>query len=334
MPRLKSILIAANHDNTAAFLPPALREQIRAITEEIVWFDPTNVTTARWHEAIRETNPDVIIGCWSTPMLPTELPDRTKYFCYLAGSVRNKITRAHIESGLLVTDWGSSIGRFIAEGALMHILCCLRSIPFWTTEMHINRGWKDENAATSSLFDRPVGIHGFGRISRELVKLLAPFNCPVSVFAPDVDEQSASSLGVTASPSLEALFEQNDIVVELAPLNDATRGSVTATHFQLLSPGNVFVNVGRAGTTDEAALLAIAKEGKIALGLDVFHQEPLEPNSPLRGLPNVTLTPHDAGPMAACGPAAGAFSVANLVAYAEDRPLQSIISPAIYDQST
>jgi len=334
MPRPTTILIAVNDTNLERFLPVPLRAQLEAIAENTVWFDPTDVAEAEWHAVVRDTNPDIVVGCWSTPALPAELPSRTRYYCYLAGSVRPKVTRAQIEQGLLVTDWGSSISRYIAEAALLHILSCLRNTRYWTTEMHVNRGWQADHGTTSTLFKRSVGIHGFGRIARELVKLLASFNCPISVFAPNVDEKNAPSLGVTASPSLEALFEQNDVVVELAPLNDATRGSVHATHFQLLSPGNVFVNVGRAGVTDEAALLAVAQAGKVMLGLDVYHEEPLAADSPLRGLRNVSLTPHNAGPTDDGGPSAGAFSVANLIAYAEDRPLQSVITPAVYDQST
>ena len=90
----------------------------------------------------------------------------------------------------------------------------------------------------------------------------------------------------------------------------------------------------RAAITDETALLRVATEGRIAVGLDVFVQEPLPPDSPWRGLRNASLTPHIAGPTVDRYPDAGAFALKNLRAYAEGRPLEAVVTPAIYDQST
>jgi phosphoglycerate dehydrogenase-like enzyme len=95
---------------------------------------------------------------------------------------------------------------------------------------------------------------------------------------------------------MERLFSDNDIIVELAPLIPETVGTVTEAHLRLIRPGGVFINVGRGAVVDEAALLRVAAEGKIQVGLDVFTQEPLPKESGFRGLRNVTLTPHLAGP--------------------------------------
>jgi phosphoglycerate dehydrogenase-like enzyme len=94
------------------------------------------------------------------------------------------------------------------------------------------------------------------------------------------------------------------------------------------------VNVGRGAVVDEAALLRVAQEGKIMVGLDVYGVEPLPLDSPFRGLRNVTLTPHIAGPTTDRRRDAGAFALKNLSAYFEDRPLQAVVTPAVYDTST
>ena len=334
MPRPNILLVAINAPETAGFLPDELRQQVETLADRVVWFDPTDASPETWLQTLQEVNPEVMFGCWSTPALPPDLPPRLRYVCYLAGSVRKILTRRHVENGLVVTDWGNSISLFIAEAALLHILSCLRRVPYWVREMHERQGWKTPTSPTATLFDRRVGIHGFGRIAKEFVKLLAPFRCPISVYAPDVNAENAPTLGVQASSSLEALFEDNDIVVELAPLNDKTRGSITEKHLRLLSPGNVFVNVGRAGTVDESGLLKVAAEGEVLFGLDVFHQEPLAADSPLRGMANVCLSPHNAGPTTEGQSAAGAFALRNLQAYHDDQPLHSVITPEIYDRST
>ena len=187
---------------------------------------------------------------------------------------------------------------------------------------------------TASLFGRRVGIHGFGRVTRELLRLLRPFGCPVTVFSSRINAATAREHDVTVAPSLEAMFDESDIVVELAALTPATKGMVTGEMLRRLRPGSVFVNVGRGLVVDEAALVGIAREGRVFFGLDVFAAEPLPADSPLRGLPNVALTPHMAGPTTDRYVDAGAFAIGNLHAYAEGRPLQAVVTPAVYDVST
>ena len=70
------------------------------------------------------------------------------------------------------------------------------------------------------------------------------------------------------------------------------------------------------------------------VGLDVYGVEPLPADSPFRGLRNVSLTPHIAGPTSDRRRDAGAFAVGNLAAYAAGRPLQAVITPTVYDTST
>jgi phosphoglycerate dehydrogenase-like enzyme len=156
----------------------------------------------------------------------------------------------------------------------------------------------------------------------------------ISAYAPDVDATTAARHGIKAAASLEALFADNEIIVELAPLIPETTGIVTEKLLRLIRPGGVFVNVGRGAVVDEAALLRVAQEGKIAVGLDVFSLEPLPADSGFRGLPNVTLTPHLAGPTTDRRRDAGEFALNNLRAYAEDRPMQALITPRVYDTST
>ena len=262
------------------------------------------------------------------------MPSNLRYVCYLAGSIKKLITRQQIEDGLLVTNWGDSISRTIAECALLHVLSSLRNATRWTLDMHSRGAWKNETTRTASLFGRKVGIRGFGRIAREFIALLAPFRCEISVLAPDVDAAIATQHGIRVSPDLDDLFTYHDIVVELAPLIDATRRTITESHLRKLRPGGVFINVGRGATVDEDALLRVAREDKINVGLDVYSEEPLPKDSGFRGLANVMLTPHLAGPTTDKRPDAGAYGVRNLHAYAHDQPMVGTITPEVYDQST
>jgi phosphoglycerate dehydrogenase-like enzyme len=334
MPHPASLLAALTQQELTEFLPEPLLSGVRAVPARFDRLDPEGLDAAGFHRHLAASNPEVLLTCWRTPPLPAQLPSNLRYVCHLAGSIKKLVTREHIRGGLLVTNWGGSISRTVAEYALFHIFSCLRHATHWTFVMHRDRGWKNGDTATASLFGRRVGLHGFGPAARELLALLRPFGCAVSVFAPDADAAAEAAFGIRRAPSLAALFSDNDVIVELAPLIPATTGIVDEKLLRLIRPGGVFVNVGRGAVVDEAALLRVAREGKITIGLDVFGTEPLPADSGFRGLANVTLSPHLAGPTTDRRRDSGDLALANLRAYAEGLPLQAVITPKVYDTST
>ncbi len=336
MSRPSSLLALLTPVEVREFLPEPMLGQLRALVPEFRLLDPTGMSEATFARELAATNPDILVGCWKTPQLPDSLPPRLRYVCYITGSVKKLIARAHLDAGLLVTNWGGVISRTVAEAALFHVLACLRNASHWAVTMHQPgvAAWKNGLSDSRSLFCRSVGIHGFGPVARELVALLKPWQCPVSVFAPDLTPELAQTYGVRPADSLDTLFSGHEIVVELAPLIPATTGIVTERLLRLIRPGGVFVNVGRGAVVDEAALLRLAREGRISVGLDVYSTEPLPADSGFRALPRVSLTPHTAGPTIDRYPDAGAFALANLRAYVAGQTPVAVVSPAIYDQST
>lgn len=335
--RLRALRVLAilTDQEMAEFFPHELRGNLQSIAGDLAVFDPgENGRTVNLPALFERVAPDVLVGCWNTPALPDQLPRQLRYVCYLAGSVRTMVQRRHLTDGLVVTNWGTSISRTVAEGALAHILAALRRTSHWAVAMHTQGAWRDDRTETKSLFGRTVGLHGFGGVARALVPLLQPFGVAISVCAPDVTPEAARTAGVKRAPSLEALFAENDIVVELAPLTPETEHSVTEKHLRLLRPGSVFVNVGRGAVVDEAALVRVAREGRVQFGLDVFTQEPLPADHPLRGLSNVSLTPHIAGPTTDRRRDAGLLALRNLRAFAEGRALDAVVTTEVYDQSS
>lgn len=336
MPRVSSLLAVLAGFEVREFLPEPLLSELRAIAPQFKLVDAGTLDRTAFARELAAMNPDILVGCWRTPPLPEALPPRLRYVCYITGSVKRLITRAHLERGLQVTNWGGSIARTVAEAALFHILACLRNASHWAIAMHQPgvASWKDGRTDARSLFCRSVGIHGFGPVARELVKLLKPWNCTVMALAPDLTAELANAYGIERAPSLDALFSGNEIIVELAPLIPATTGIVTERLLRLIRSGGVFVNLGRGAVVDEEALLRVASEGRISVGLDVFGVEPLPADSGFRALPRVVLTPHIGGPTLDRYPDAGAFALKNLHAYVEGRPLEAVVTPEIYDQSS
>lgn len=334
MSGLKKILALITPDEARDFLPEPLWSELARMGAPFQHINPLDLDDAATGRMLETVNPEIIIAAWKTSALPFPAPADLKYVCYLCGSVKKLVTRAHLDHGLLVTNWGGSISRIVAEWALFHILSCLRRATGWALAMHLEQGWKDGGTETASLFGRKVGIHGFGMVTRELIALLKPFSADIQVCAPDVDAVVEKTYGITRSPSLDTLFAENDIIVELAPLIPETTGVVTERLLRRIRPGGVFVNVGRGAVVDEAALLKVAREGKLQIGLDVFTEEPLPPDSPFRGLRNVTLTPHLAGPTTDRRCDAGRFAMANLRAYLQGGPLQAVVTPGVFDRSS
>jgi len=291
-----------------------------------------------WERLWRTSPADILISAWQTPSLNSTLQPvdlkQLRYVCYLAGSVRKLVPRELIEQGLVVTNWGSSISPTVAECTLMLILMALRRASHWAVAMHRDGAWKDRSTFTQSLLGRRVGIHGFGSISQCLVPMLRPFTSRLQAYSPSMPDTMFSSFGVKRLSSLKELFAESDVVVELAAATPENYHVVTESHLRMIPEGGVFVNVGRGCVVDKEGLLRVAREGRLQIALDVFEQEPLPADSPLRGLPNVTLLPHLGGPTRDRRRDAGALALKNLRAFLNGEPLDAVVNLEVYDRSS
>lgn len=337
----KSLLVALSEAEEADFLPPETRARLEAL--------PLRLTTVRWAGAapreviaqLREIRPDALLCAWSFPPLPEDLDvgarGELRYVAYLAGSVRRLVPRALIERGLAVTNWGNSVSRTVAECGLLLVLMAMRRASYWAVAMHRERGWKDGlGTVTQSLFGRSVGIHGFGSIAQQLVPLLRPFGVRISAFSPSMPAEVFHRHGVRPERSLEELFAGNDIIVELAAYSPGNHHVVTEPLLRSIRPGGAFVNIGRGAVVDEAALARVARDRTrdLEVALDVYEEEPLPAGSPLRGLPNVALLPHIAGPTKDRRCDSTALALANLERFARGSKIDGLVTPEIYDRST
>ena len=332
----RPVLCVLNETEKDDFLPSDLWAKLTSLPLALDYVPTPLADGATLGGILAERGAEVLLSGWSTPPLAADLPigaeDQLKYVCHLAGSVRNLIPRELIERGLEVTNWGSSASRTVAECGLLLMLSALRRSSYWAVAMHRDGLWKDrDTVVTGSLFERAVGLHGFGLIARELVKLLQPFQVRIATYAPGVSDAILAKSGVVRARTLEELFSTNDVIVELAPLTPLTFHSVDEMILRAIRPGSVFVNIGRGAVVDEAALVRVAAEGAIQVALDVFEQEPLPLTSPLRGMPNVTLLPHIAGPTKERRRDCGALACRNLERYVNNEPLEARVTLDIYD---
>ncbi|MBT5815349.1 MAG: hydroxyacid dehydrogenase [Opitutales bacterium] len=331
-------IICLTEAEIETFLPGERHAEAKALLGPCLEIDPGDIENeTEWNNLIKECDAEIILSAWKMQALSHDILDTApnlKYVCYLAGSVRSKIDRSLIDKGLLVSNWNSSISRTISECALLLVLCCMRQVSHWSQKMHSSGAWKNPETTTQSLFERRVGIHGFGLISQKLIPLLKPFTNKISAHSPGVPQSIFNDLGVAQVDSLETLFSENDVVIELAALTDENYRIVTEDLLRSIPVGGAFVNVGRGAVVDEDALFRVASEGRLQVGLDVYGEEPLAADSPFRGLPNVLLLPHIGGPTTDRRVDAGDHALENLRRYKDAKELIRGFDLKIYDRST
>jgi gluconate 2-dehydrogenase len=115
--------------------------------------------------------------------------------------------------------------------------------------------------------------------------------------------------------SMDDLLAECDFVVVMTPLTPATEGLIGEEQFRKMKPSAIFINASRGPVVDEAALIRALSDGTIrAAGLDVFEQEPVQPDNPLLFLPNTVLVPHIGSATAATRFDMAMLAAQNLVA--------------------
>jgi phosphoglycerate dehydrogenase-like enzyme len=331
-------IVALSDAEVADFLPGDLWKELEELLPGHRRVKPPLPRAEDWPRLWKETPGEILVSAWQTPSLNTSVPaadlGSLRYVCHLAGTVRKLVPRELIAGGLLVTNWGDSISATVAECTLMLILMALRRAGYWSVAMHRDGAWKNAQTVTQSLIDRTVGLHGLGVIAQGLVPMLRPFTNRIQAYSPRVPDAVFAALGVKRATSLEALFASSEVVVELAAATAQNLHIVNEKLLRLIPERGVFVNVGRGCVVDEAALLRVAREGRIQVALDVYEQEPLAPDSPFRGLPNVTLLPHLGGPTRDRRRDCGALAVKNLRAFLRGEALDAVVTLEVYDRST
>jgi phosphoglycerate dehydrogenase-like enzyme len=142
------------------------------------------------------------------------------------------------------------------------------------------------------LVGKVLGSVGIGNIGAEMFRLAKPFDMKFIAHDPYADANVAKELGVELVP-LEDVFRRADIVTVNCPLSDKTYHLVNAERLGLMKKTAYFINTARGPIVDQKALTRALAEKHIAgAGLDVFEQEPTDPNDPIFKLDNVIATPH------------------------------------------
>ena len=192
--------------------------------------------------------------------------------------------------GIAVAGTPADNGMSTMELTIALILALLRKLP------QVNSRMREEiwpAIAGNTLAGKTVGVFGFGRIGKEVARILKAFGrTRVLAYSRTLTAEQAMEVGAERA-SFETLLQESDILTIHMPSTAETRGIVGEREFAIMKPGALLVNTARGAIVSEPAMIKALESGKLGgVGLDVYAVEPLPMDHPLRCFDNAVLMSH------------------------------------------
>jgi len=193
-------------------------------------------------------------------------------------------------AGVMVVNAPTSNIVSAAELAISLLLASARFISPAHAALRAGK-WARSKYTGAELFEKTLGIVGFGRIGQLVAHRMQAFGMNVVAYDPYLQPARAAQLGVSLL-TLDELLAQSDFITIHLPKTKETANLIGVDALKKVKPSVRIINAARGGVLDEAALYDAIKEGRVAgAGLDVFSTEPCT-DSPLFTLDQVVATPH------------------------------------------
>jgi len=179
-----------------------------------------------------------------------------------------------------------------AEHALAMMLSMSRHVPE-ANQSIMSGKWDRKKFIGVEVYKKTLGVIGLGKIGSHVAKVAKAMGMKVLAYDPFISAERAEQLGCSLV-DMELLVQESDYITLHIPKTNETYHSMNAETFAKMKPTARIINCSRGGIIDEVALTEALKEGKIAgAALDVYENEPLEVESPLRELgQKIVMTPH------------------------------------------
>ncbi len=206
--------------------------------------------------------------------------------------VDNVDVDAATQRGIVVMNTPSGNTISTAELTFSMLMALARKIPQAHASMKTGE-WNRKAFQGVELYGKILGILGMGRIGSEVARRAIAFGMQVLAYDPYLSLSRAKALQVELVEQLDEVYGRADFITVHMPLSEETKGMLNTEAFTKMKKGMRVLNCARGGIIDEAALYLAVKSGQIAgAALDVYEQEPLPKEFPLRDLPQVIMTPH------------------------------------------
>ena len=196
------------------------------------------------------------------------------------------------QNGTLLTITPNAVRRPVAISALTFLLSLSHRLLI-KDQLTRTGNWNQRlHHMGQGLAGRTLGVIGVGNIGQEVFRVCQNLDLRFVGYDPHTPAAAVAPLGVQML-SLEDVLRQADYLVICCALVPATRHMLPAERLALMKPSSFLINVSRGPVVDQAALYAALVNQRIqGAGLDVFEQEPIDPDDPLLKLENVILAPH------------------------------------------
>lgn len=196
------------------------------------------------------------------------------------------------EHGVLLTITPDGVRRPVATAVLALLLALSHRLPAKDRLTREGRWSQKSDYMGTGLTGRTLGVIGLGNIGREVFKLTRPLDMRHVAYDPFASAESAAGVGAELL-GLDDLLRQSDFVAICCALSEETHHLLNAQRLALLKPTAYLINAARGPIVDQQALThALQQHAFAGAGLDVFEQEPIDPQDPILKLDNVIVSPH------------------------------------------
>ncbi|OHB75805.1 MAG: phosphoglycerate dehydrogenase [Planctomycetes bacterium RBG_16_64_10] len=248
---------------------------------------------------------------------------RLRWFQSSAAGLDHCLVPPVVASDIIITSASGVLANQVADHTIALLTALLRSLPtFWRAQQareFIRRPTRDLHRAR-------VGIIGLGGNGRRLAEVLSAFRTTILATDWFPVNKPAFVAELLPASAVDDILPRIDILILAAPLTEHTRGMINAERLARLPRGAILINVARGGMVVEADLVAALESGQLGgAGLDVTDPEPLPPESPLWGRPDVIITPHVGGQAATRIDDITNLFCDNLARYQNGRRLRNLV---------
>lgn len=236
---------------------------------------------------------DAVISSWGSPKITKEVLEnapKLKFVGHVAGSVVAFVDPVIFEKDITVVNANRIMAYSTAELAVALMMAGTWDLHGYYTRI-LEGKWASGKSSVPGLSGQIIGIIGYGEISKEVIRLIRPFNTKFLVYSSYCPQEEADKMGFELC-NLDDLLKRSDIISLHNTLTSRTRGMIGKEQLDLIRDGALLVNTARGPIIDETALVETLKTGRIYAALDVYDHEPLPLDSEFLKLPNVTCVPH------------------------------------------
>jgi len=282
-------------EQTDTFLTPKALKRLRELGEVFLNTNERQLTTDEVTEWAKDA--DVLVTCWGTCKYSkadvAKMPN-LKLIAHTGGTVVPVAAPDLYETNVQVISGNNVFAKSVAEGALCYTLDALRRIEFYLNEVREGR-WRQAEFQNRGLIGKTVGIIGFGTIAKHFVELIRWFDCEVLIYSSHLTQEEAAKYGARTA-GLEEIFSTCDVISVHAANTPKNHAMVSRKLIESMKQDALIVNTARGPVIDEEAMFEHIMSGHICGALDVFCEEPLPVDHPMRQCKNALLLPHMGGP--------------------------------------